>query len=182
MNGQPTGPSGLNNQETPVIVFLSIGSNLGDRSAHLREALRCLASTGGIRIDAVSSLYETDPVGLTRQPDFYNCVIRITTVLVPDRLLTACQTIERQLGRKRTVRWGPRIIDIDILTYDGLCLSSPNLTLPHPRMLERDFVMIPYREITEGMISQTAAVRFIRSDWYQEADLSGQLAREDKTR
>jgi 2-amino-4-hydroxy-6-hydroxymethyldihydropteridine diphosphokinase len=114
----------------------------------------------------VSSLYETDPVGLKEQPPFYNCVVRIETTLSPEELLQACQAVERKLGRKRLVRWGPRTIDIDILTYGRLLQSAPHLVLPHPRMQQREFVMIPLREITEGKITASAGVRFIRSDWY----------------
>ena len=114
----------------------------------------------------MSSLYETDPVGFTEQPAFYNCVVQIETTLSPGALLRSCQTVERALGRKRRIRWGPRTIDIDILTYGQLRQTDPRLVLPHPRMQERAFVMIPLREITEGTIEASAGVRFIRSDWY----------------
>jgi 2-amino-4-hydroxy-6-hydroxymethyldihydropteridine diphosphokinase len=150
----------------PATVYLSLGSNLDDRLGYLVAALQQLAGTDGIEIDTVSSLYETDPVGLIEQPPFYNCVVRIETTLSPEELLQACQAVERKLGRKRLVRWGPRTIDIDILTYGQLQQSAPHLVLPHPRMQQREFVMIPLREITDGTIEASAGVRYIRSDWY----------------
>ncbi|MDW7655561.1 MAG: 2-amino-4-hydroxy-6-hydroxymethyldihydropteridine diphosphokinase [Bacillota bacterium] len=154
------------NPGKPVAVFLSLGSNLGDRIGYLVFAVHKLAGIDGIEIDAVSSLYETDPVGLTEQPAFYNCVVKIMTTLSPDELLQTCQAVERELGRERRIRWGPRTIDIDILTYGQLQLSDPHLILPHPRMQDRQFVMIPLRELTDGTIGTSAGVRLVRSEWY----------------
>lgn len=127
--------------------FLGLGSNLGARAETLAAALRHLHRPPVLEIAAVSSVYETKAVGLTDQPDFLNLVARIQTSLPPHELLRACLEVEASLGRVRTERWGPRTIDIDVLTYGEERLSDPLLTLPHPRMLERAFVLAPLAEI-----------------------------------
>ncbi len=126
--------------------FLALGSNLGDRLANLRKAVSVLRESG-CQTTGVSSVYETKPVGLTDQPDFLNAVIRIKTEHSPKALLELCQAVELRLGRERTIKWGPRVIDLDILLYDGVTLDEPGLTIPHPRMLERAFVLVPLLEI-----------------------------------
>ena len=164
---QPAKPRPEQHRQTePADVFLSLGSNMGDRLGFLTEAVRRLASHTAIELDAVSSVYETDPVGCTDQPLFYNIVIRIRTTLDPHSLLKTCQAIENDLGRQRLVRWGPRTIDIDILTYDQLSLQDPDLELPHPRLQERDFVRVPLEEIVSGSVGRAPGVRLIRSGWY----------------
>ena len=127
--------------------YLSLGANIGDPEAQLVEALRRLASAPGNRLVAVSGLYRTAPLGLTDQPDFLNCAARLETDLDPYALLALAQSIEAELGRVRTVRWGPRTIDIDILLYGAVRQDDPRLTLPHPRMLERAFVLAPLLDI-----------------------------------
>ncbi len=127
-------------------VFLALGSNLGDKLESLRSSLRMLRESG-CKVTGVSSLYLTKPVGVTKQPDFLNAVVRIDTLYGPKALLGLCQMIELRLGRERTIRWGPRVIDIDIILYDDVSMDEPGLTIPHPRMLERAFVMIPLAEI-----------------------------------
>ncbi len=127
--------------------FLSLGSNLGDRLRNLKKAVTLLSSHPDIRILCVSSIYETDPVGPVKQDDFLNLVCRIETELSPLELLHYLQTIEQILHRERTIRLGPRTIDLDILTYDDLVMLTDELTIPHPRMNERAFVQIPLREI-----------------------------------
>ena len=131
-------------------VYLSLGSNLGNRAANIYGALRRLAAN--IQLDEISTLYETEPVGLADQPWFLNLVCRARTNLAPEALLTLAKTIEQDMGRKKTVRFGPRSIDIDILMYDDLVLSTPQLEIPHPRLHERGFVLIPLREVAPHLI------------------------------
>lgn len=126
--------------------FLSLGSNLGDRQSTLFVALDAL-ERGGARIIRRSSLYETAPVGKTDQPRFLNLVAEVATDLTPADLLALCQSVERELGRVRKERWGPRTIDIDILLYDQLGMQTPSLTIPHPEMARRRFVLEPLLEI-----------------------------------
>jgi 2-amino-4-hydroxy-6-hydroxymethyldihydropteridine diphosphokinase len=126
-------------------VYLSLGSNLGDRKAHLQAALRELEDV--ISIQKTSSLYATDPVGVIDQPEFVNLAIEAATVLEPFELLAAVKRVERSVGRKPTFRWGPRVVDIDILLYDGLVLETPELTIPHHEMTRRAFVLLPLAEV-----------------------------------
>lgn len=127
--------------------FIGLGSNIGDTEETIKEALRRLDNNPDINIIAVSSLYLTEPLGYENQPWFSNCVAEVETSLDPDRLLDALQDTENNLGRKRTIRWGPRTLDLDILLYDKLTICSERLTVPHPRMRERAFVMVPLAEI-----------------------------------
>jgi len=126
-------------------VGVALGSNMGDRDAALREALQRLLEW--VEIEAVSSFYETEPVGYVDQPMFLNAVCIGTTDLSPLQLLPACKGSEAAMGRRPGPRWGPRPIDLDLLFYDDLCLEDETLTLPHPRMAERAFVLIPLAEI-----------------------------------
>lgn len=129
-----------------VRAFLSLGSNLGDRRATLQAALEGL-ERHGVRIVRRSSLYETAPVGVTDQPAFLNLVVEAETVLAPDGLLAVCQGVERDLGRVRAERWGPRTVDIDILLYNRLTMRTVELEIPHPQLTERRFVLVPLLEI-----------------------------------
>ncbi len=126
-------------------VYLGLGSNIGDTEKNLREAVEALAKRGAIA--SVSSLYRTEPVGFVNQPWFLNQVICLETKLSPEDLLKATQQIENNLGRERTIHWGPRTIDIDILLYDNLVMATPNLTIPHSWLSERRFVLEPLAEI-----------------------------------
>lgn len=126
--------------------YLSLGSNLGDRAAHLRAALRHLESFK-LRIVRLSALLETGPVDLADQPDFLNLVAEIDTELFPMQLLGLIGRIETAMGRKRGVAKGPRTIDIDILLYGTFVVNSPKLAIPHPRMTARRFVMEPMAEL-----------------------------------
>jgi len=126
-------------------VFLGLGSNLGDRAAHLRAALEALAPL--VRVIRVSSVYETAPMYVENQPSFYNLAGGGQTRLPPTDLLCELKQIERALGRAPGPRYGPRVVDLDLLLYDDLVLTSDALTLPHPRMLERAFVLAPLAEI-----------------------------------
>lgn len=126
-------------------VYLSLGSNVGDRGNHLREAITRLASAG--RIVSVSSFYETEPVEVTNQPCFLNCVLEIETSKMPKQLIAAVLAIEQEMGRQRTRNKGPRVIDIDILLFGETIVDSPELRIPHPAMHERRFVLEPLAEI-----------------------------------
>jgi 2-amino-4-hydroxy-6-hydroxymethyldihydropteridine diphosphokinase len=126
-------------------VYLSLGSNLGNRDAHLRAALHALE--GSITVRQVSSLFLTDPVGVTQQPEFGNLAVEAETDLEPLELLRAVKQVEQEVGRKPTFRWGPRVVDIDILLYDDLALETPELTIPHPEMTRRAFVLLPLAQI-----------------------------------
>lgn len=127
--------------------FLSIGSNMGDRFAFLQEAVRELMTEPHVTVDNVSSVYETDPVGYTDQAAFLNIAVGVTTTLSAHELLEVCQKIEQHLGRKRIIRWGPRTVDLDILVYNEENIESDVLQIPHPRMKERAFVVIPLASI-----------------------------------
>lgn len=123
----------------------------------------------GCEVVAVSSLYLTKPVGVIDQPDFANAVIRVQTALGPHDLLATCRRIEQELGRGRTIRWGPRVIDIDILLYENAAVDNDELVIPHPRILDRAFVLVPLAEIApdievaEGLSAKDAAERVDRS-------------------
>jgi len=131
-------------------VFLGLGSNLGDRRENILTALRLLHSMPGVTVLRVSSLYRSEPWGVSEQPDFLNLVAEVATSLDPRGMLEACREVERVMGRVRGRRWGPRNIDVDILLYDQLNWEEEDLVIPHPRMRERDFVMVPLRELTGG--------------------------------
>lgn len=127
--------------------YLSMGSNLGDRMDYLRRGVAGLAAAPGVKIREISSIFETTPVGLTDQPDYLNLVVAVETRLEPHELLRTCQAIEAENGRERFVRWGPRTLDIDLLLYDGVRLKTKELEIPHPRMHERAFVLVPLLEV-----------------------------------
>ena len=127
--------------------YISLGSNIGDRFQHLKDAIQALHSRQGVSVQVVSSIYETAPVGYTDQADFLNVVVAIETELTAQQLLEVCQHIEQELGRVRDVRWGPRTVDLDILLYDYDNIETKRLTVPHPRMHERAFVLTPLLEI-----------------------------------
>ena len=127
-------------------VYLSLGANLGDRLANLRLALTRLQTLA--RLEEVSSLYETQPQGVSDQPLFLNAVCRVSTGLEPQALLRFLKNVERETGRQPGgERWGPRPIDLDILLYDDRVLDAPELTVPHPRLAERAFVLVPLCEL-----------------------------------
>jgi 2-amino-4-hydroxy-6-hydroxymethyldihydropteridine diphosphokinase len=129
--------------------YLSLGSNMGDREANVRKALDLLADR--MTLMKVSSLYETAPIGVTDQNDFINAVALVETELHPTDLLDAILDIERIVGRVRNLRWGPRVIDIDILLYDDEAINTPELIIPHPEIMNRAFVLIPLGEIAPDL-------------------------------
>lgn len=140
--------------------YISIGSNIGDRLHHLTEAVRALHSHGDINVLEVSSIYETAPVGYTDQADFLNLVIFMKTELTAHELLTVCQNIEREQGRIRNIRWGPRTVDLDILLYNNDNVETESLLIPHPRMHERAFVLIPLVEINPMITHSVTGLLF----------------------
>jgi 2-amino-4-hydroxy-6-hydroxymethyldihydropteridine diphosphokinase len=127
--------------------FLGIGSNLGDRLETLQRSVELLHTSPGIEVVASSRVYETDPVGGVEQPDFLNAVLEISTDLSARVLLQRCQAVEAELGRTREIHWGPRTIDVDVLGYDEATIDETDLVVPHPRMHERGFVMMPLLEL-----------------------------------
>lgn len=136
-----------------TIAYLGLGSNLGDRVGYVQQALIWLADCPGIRVLQSSSLYETEPVGYADQEWFINAVVQIDTTLSPMALLLACQAIEDRLGRVRDAanRNGPRTIDVDILFYDDVVMDTPTLTLPHPRLPQRAYALVPMLEVNADL-------------------------------
>lgn len=132
--------------------YLSLGSNLGDRQLNIRTAIERLDAHPEIVVTQVSRLYETAPVGYVDQPDFYNCCIELQTTLSPHNLLKMTRSTEVELGRQRDIRWGPRTIDIDILLIEQQVMDTDDLTVPHPRMDERAFVLLPLADIAPYIV------------------------------
>ncbi len=138
-----------------VICYIGVGSNLGDRKNNINTAIRKIKTIAGTKVTKTSSVLETLPVGGPRsQPLFFNTVLELNTKLSPYQLLLELQKIENALGRVRTVVNGPRTIDLDILTYGDLVLKEKALTIPHPRILEREFVLKPLKEIAPQVITK----------------------------
>jgi 2-amino-4-hydroxy-6-hydroxymethyldihydropteridine diphosphokinase len=135
--------------ESVHVAFLGLGANVGDRLLQLQRAVNRLRET--MEILAVSSVYDTGPMLVTDQPRFLNLVCEAATSLSPEELLLLLKSIEIQLGRVAGPRFGPRLLDIDLLIYDELVFASPRLTVPHPRMLERAFVLVPLAEIAPAL-------------------------------
>jgi len=127
-------------------VYLSLGSNVGDRAKNLQNAIAALADAG-VEVSRISSIYETEPVDLREQPWFLNCVVEAQTNLPPLELLLALRAIEARMGSKKLVAKGPRLIDMDILLYGNETIDTPELQIPHPRMSLRRFVLVPLAEI-----------------------------------
>ncbi|MBI2884804.1 MAG: 2-amino-4-hydroxy-6-hydroxymethyldihydropteridine diphosphokinase [Candidatus Omnitrophica bacterium] len=143
-------------------VFLGVGSNEGDRAAQISLAAQRLSRIPGTRLIQMAPLYETQPVGGPPQPDYLNTVIEAETSLEPGALLAALRALERELGRvPSSVRWGPRPIDLDILLYDDLVMSTPALTIPHPRLHERRFVLEPLAQLAPDVRHPVAGRRII---------------------
>lgn len=134
------------------MILIGLGSNMGDRQQNIMTAIRTLNKHTEITIEKVSSLYETKPVGVTDQPDFLNGAISIGTTLTPSELLAVCLDVECQMGRVRHERWGPRNIDIDMLIYHSLVIRDEVLQIPHPRLHERTFVLVPLAEIASDIL------------------------------
>jgi 2-amino-4-hydroxy-6-hydroxymethyldihydropteridine diphosphokinase len=132
--------------------FIGLGSNLGDRLGNLADALTVLGGVTGVRIVAVSHAYESEPWGVAEQPAFANAVAALDVDIDAPGLLAACKRIEADLGREDGARFGPRIIDLDVLLFGGERIGTPSLTVPHPRLLERDFVVTPLLEVAPSVV------------------------------
>ena len=130
--------------------YISLGSNVGDREQQIAAAIQALGARG-VRVVRQSSIYSTEPVDVATQSWFLNCVLEIETELMPRQLLRTFKEIENELGRKYTVRRGPRVIDIDILLYGSSVVQTPELEIPHPRMTQRRFVLVPLVEIAPAV-------------------------------
>jgi 2-amino-4-hydroxy-6-hydroxymethyldihydropteridine diphosphokinase len=131
--------------------FLGLGTNIGDRLNYLKQAIKLLESNNFIKIIKKSKLYETKAWGYTDQADFLNMCVEIETKLTPNELLNVCQDIEKNLNRERKIRWGPRTIDVDILFFNDIILQEENLVIPHPRIKERAFVLIPLMDLSDKL-------------------------------
>jgi dihydroneopterin aldolase / 2-amino-4-hydroxy-6-hydroxymethyldihydropteridine diphosphokinase len=132
-------------------VYIGIGSNLGDRQKNCLRAVELL-SEGGLSVTKQSSVHETEPWGLTEQPAFLNMAVEAETCFPPVELLAMLKKIEKDMGRQETVKWGPRIIDLDVLLYDDITLNTEALVVPHPLMHEREFVLVPLAELAGEFI------------------------------
>lgn len=130
--------------------FIGLGSNLGEKVENCNDALEYISAF--CEVTSMSSLYESEPAGYTEQPKFINAVIKIDTELSPHNLLNSLKLIEKKMGRERTFRWGPRIIDLDILFYNDLIIESENLVIPHEELQKRRFVLEPILEIESDLI------------------------------
>ena len=135
-----------------MTAYISLGANLGEPKRQLREALDRLAREKGLRVSALSSIYRTAPVGPVPQPPYLNAAAALDTSLAPREVLDALLRAERAMGRERSVRWGPRVIDLDLLLHGDSVIGEPGLALPHPRMHERRFVLAPLAEIAPDAV------------------------------
>lgn len=134
------------------VAYIGFGSNIGDRLAHIQNAIHALSKTEEITLHEISSVYKTDPVGYEAQAEFLNGVAAIQTSLPPLSLLHTLKNIETAIGRRHRSRWGPREIDLDILIYGDLCLQTEKLVIPHPEMHRRCFVLAPLAEIAPHLV------------------------------
>lgn len=151
------------------VAALGLGGNIGNPAAAMAQALDYIDEEKACRVEAVSRLYRTPPWGKTDQADFFNCCALVSTSLEPEPLLELCLDIEKRMKRVRNERWGPRTIDIDVLTYDDLTMHTPRIELPHPRMTQRGFVLLPLADIAPDMIVGKQAV----AEWLVLADTAG---------
>ncbi len=164
-------------------IFVGLGSNLGDREQAIRRALAQLGKLPGTRLRRVSSLYDTDPVGVMDQPAFLNAVAELESELEPAEILWHLMLIESRLGRRREQRWGPRTIDLDLLLHGDRIIVSDELVIPHPEMHHRGFVLLPMAELAPRLVHPTEQrtmrdllhawgefdqVRFLGRFWYQD--------------
>ena len=140
---------------TEAVAYLGLGTNLGDRWDNLRRALGTLSAGAGLRLLRCSQVYETEPWGVADQPRFLNCVVEVAAELPPEELLRRCQDVEERLGRQPGPRWGPRLIDVDILLYGQEIVDLPHLEIPHPRLHLRAFALVPLAELVPGARHQS---------------------------
>lgn len=158
----------MNNRGLPpgCDALIGLGSNMGDKAGNIARAIELLTAGGEVRPVARSRLYRTPPWGKTDQDWFVNACIGVATSLSPHELLGRCQAVENELGRVRAERWGPRVIDVDLLVYRDVRLEHPDLVIPHPRIAERAFVLAPLAEIAPGLVigGRTVAERLAEID------------------
>ena len=164
----------LGDSNQPIVaddntILLGLGGNIGDVEAHLRNALKFLVKSGNVELVQTSSVYETPPWGIEDQPVFMNMCVEIRSHLKPVDLLELCQDAELSLNRERTIKWGPRTIDIDILLMGSKTVASPRLTIPHPRISERAFVLVPLAEIVPDRVLEGRSI----ASWAQSCSVIG---------
>ena len=159
----------MTDQHNFQTVALGLGGNLGDPPSTMASALQILDSHASIAVRQVSPLYRTPPWGKTDQAWFYNCCALVDTTLDPKPMLDACLATEQKLKRVRRERWGPRVIDIDVLTYGSRKVDQEGLTIPHPHMFERAFVLVPLADIAGDLMVSKRTV----SDWLELCDTGG---------
>lgn len=145
--------------EPPFDSIVALGSNLGDKVGNIEQAISLLTSGGDVRLVARSRDYATEPWGKTDQDWFVNAAVSVTTGLSPRQLLARCKSIEQHMGRVDTERWGPRIIDLDVIVYRGVEIDEPDLKLPHPHMAARAFVLAPLMDIAPDLVIDGRSVR-----------------------
>ncbi|WFN87160.1 2-amino-4-hydroxy-6-hydroxymethyldihydropteridine diphosphokinase [Agrobacterium pusense] len=159
-----------------TVAALGLGGNIGDAAAAMARALRELDAHGDCRLLAVSNLYRTPPWGKTDQADFFNCCALVETALSAPALLELCLNIEKGMKRVRMERWGPRTIDIDVLTFGNQSIVTESIEVPHPRMTERAFVLMPLADIAPDLQVREKSVR----EWLQQANKSGIVSANEK--
>lgn len=155
---KPWAPIGLPLEEVSVqimrswhTVYVALGSNMGEREAHLQKAVQELESRSETKVERISKFMETEPYGYAKQDKFLNGMLELRTLLTPEELLNVLHEVEEKAGRERTVRWGPRTLDLDIIMYDALVLDTEQLVIPHTDMQNRDFVLIPLMELAPNL-------------------------------
>ncbi|MBP7459886.1 MAG: 2-amino-4-hydroxy-6-hydroxymethyldihydropteridine diphosphokinase [Candidatus Delongbacteria bacterium] len=157
----------------PNIVYISLGSNLQDREKNLHRAIQILDHSSFTVLMKISSLYETEPLIVRDQPEFLNAVAKLSTFLSPLGLLHYLKNIEKWMGRKPGIPKGPRLIDLDLLLYNDITLQTPELTIPHPQMLQRRFVLVPLLEIEPELSDPIGGIRLI--DYLETTPLEGNI-------
>ncbi len=140
-----------------TVAYLGLGTNLEDREANLGKAVELLSAESGLRLLRCSRIYETEPWGVADQPAFLNSVAEVATTLGPERLLDVCKAVEDRMGRRPGIRWGPRLIDVDILLYGNLVVRLPHLEIPHPRLHLRAFALVPLAELAATAVHPAMA-------------------------
>ena len=148
--------------------YLGLGTNMGDKQAYLKEACKIISDNTNINIVKISKIYKTKAWGYTNQDDFLNICIEVDTNLSPEELLEVCHEVENKLNRVRVIRWGPRTIDVDILFFNNIISTDENLTLPHPRIKERAFVLIPLMDLNKELVIDNKTISYYLSNLEKE--------------
>ena len=148
--------------------YLGLGTNMGDKQAYLKEACKIISDNPNINIVKISKIYKTKAWGYTNQDDFLNICIEVDTNLSPGELLEVCHEVENKLNRVRVIRWGPRTIDVDILFFNNIISTDENLILPHPRIKERAFVLIPLMDLNKELVIDNKTISYYLSNLEKE--------------